>query len=79
MSYPLLDTNRYEPKISGRRISVLDVYDTVSSSEQWETVLYDDWGLTTEEVEQALDYYEEHAEELEALRREKRDFRERTA
>ncbi len=57
-----------DPRLDGRRISVLHVADLVLGGQRVEDVA-DQLGITLAEVHEAMAYYYNHPEEMEELRR----------
>lgn len=64
-----------EPRLRGRRITVLDVYDGVESGESTPGEFAERFDLPVADVHHALAYYHDHSDEMAAAR----DARERTA
>lgn len=62
-----------EPRLEGRRISVLQVVDMVRDGESPEYVA-DQLGITLAEVHTALAYYYEHPEEMREIRERHREL-----
>lgn len=58
-----------EPRLEGRRVSVLQVADLVVGGHDPEDVA-DQLGLTLAEVHEAMAYYYSHPDEMETIRRE---------
>ena len=65
----IIDESREVPRISGRRIHMINVLNVIEKGSAEEN--FELWNLTEEEIEAATEYYEEHKEELRDLQREK--------
>lgn len=63
-----------EPRISGRRISVLQVADMILDADHSPAYVADQLSLSLGEVHTALAYYYEHPEEIEAIRERHEDL-----
>lgn len=63
-----------DPRIDGRRISVLQVADMVREGEHSPEYVADQLELTLAEVYTALAYYYEHPEEMDAVRERHREL-----
>lgn len=57
-----------DPRIEGRRISVLQVADMVLGGDHTPEFVADQLGLSLAEVHEALAYYYRHPDEMDALR-----------
>lgn len=64
----LLDLSREEPMVAGERISVLDIHDVVTAEDGNINRVCEMWNLSEAQVKAALEYYEKHEEEMEAIR-----------
>lgn len=56
----ILERSTYNARIEGTRIRVWDVWVTLDCHEDPDRVLYDEWDLTEEQVETALDYWDQN-------------------
>lgn len=71
----LLDLDRHEVMIDGRRISVWDVYQIAEGRDEEEAEeIFDDWDLSLAEVEAALEYAYENEEEIREIEAEKEEW-----
>jgi uncharacterized protein (DUF433 family) len=68
-----------EPRLEGRRVSVLQVADLVLEAAHSPEYVADQLGLTLAEVHAALSYYYDNPGEMEAIRERHRDLEERLA
>lgn len=73
MDEDLIDTSGPTPMLAGERVSVLDVYDAATSDDGDIETVRQMWGLSEEQVEAALAYYEEHETEMEEVREQRRN------
>ena len=65
----IIDESREVPRISGRRIHMLNILNVIENNCAEEN--FEFWNLTDEEIEVATEYYEEHEEELKELQEQK--------
>jgi uncharacterized protein (DUF433 family) len=76
MNSHLLDLSGSEPIIKDTRISVLDVYHISEKldDEEADKTLFDEWDLSSEEVETALNYYRENEDEMQDIQQQKSEL-----
>ena len=70
------------PKIKGTEITVRKVaklFEQVEDSNRLDTILYESWELTEEQVEEAIKYYNAHTEEIEEIERNREEMLKKTA
>lgn len=70
--YEHLDVDRDRPRLAGERLGVIEIHDMVASLGSAEEVA-SEWDVDAEAVRQAVEYYWEHREELEAVRERDRE------
>jgi uncharacterized protein (DUF433 family) len=71
--YDHLDVDRDRPRLAGERLGVIEVHDMVESLGSVEEVA-SEWDVDVEAVREAVEYYRQHEDELEAVReRDRRD------
>lgn len=66
MTDDVIDESAPVPSIRGRRIDMLDVMAALESPDP-EEQFYEEWKLSDEQIEAAVEYVEEHRDELEEV------------